>query len=115
MPTTIKFTTQFRTQAIHQVRYLAAERGAKVAAELVDEVVTRFANRVSTFPKGSVECFELAQLGLTNYFEFIDVAAQIRIIYRVIEEPQPMVVAMLFLKTRQNLRDQLVDLVLMHT
>lgn len=113
MTVTIEFTDKFRSQVRSQVKYLTHEVGFVAAQRFIDHVLDRFEQRVGTFPSGCSRCAESDDLGFGQYYEFIDAKAQVRIIYRLIEGSDTHVSALLFVRTRQNLRDQLFKLVLM--
>lgn len=112
MTVAIDYTNRFRVQTRGWLKYLARDVGYRAAQHYVDGILDRFEQRVSTFPMGCSQCAETEIVGFGDYYEFIDTKAQARIIYRFNERDDSHVSALLFLHTRQNLRDQLFKLVL---
>lgn len=113
MTISINYTTHFKSQARERVRFLTKKVGYRLAQEYVDKVLDRFEQKITSFPQGCARCQESADLGFGQYYEFIDSKAQIRIIYRLADGDDSWVSALLFVRTRQDLRDQLFQLVLM--
>ena len=113
MTIAIDYTSRFKLQTRDWVKYLSRDIGYRAAQRYVDDILDRFELRVSTFPKGCSQCAESEVVGFGHYYEFIGTKAQVRIIYRLVEGPDFHISALLFLRTRQNLRDQLFKLVLM--
>ncbi|WP_404408479.1 hypothetical protein LG272_10760 [Pseudidiomarina marina] len=113
MTISINYPSHFQSQARDQVRFLTKKVGYRAAQKFVDTVLDLFEQRVSMFPQGGARCLESAELGFGQYYEFVDTKAQIRVIYRLAESDDSLISALLFLRTRQDLRDQLFQLVLM--
>ncbi|RUO56193.1 type II toxin-antitoxin system RelE/ParE family toxin [Pseudidiomarina homiensis] len=113
MTIAIDYTSRFKLQTRDWVKYLARDIGYRAAQRYIDNILDRFEQRVSAFPMGCSQCIESEVVGFGHYYEFIDTKAQVRIIYRLGEERGTHVSVLLFLRTRQNLRDQLFKLVLM--
>ncbi|CUA83826.1 hypothetical protein [Pseudidiomarina woesei] len=113
MTISIDYTTHFKSQAREHVRFLTKKVGYRLAQQYVDTVLDRFEQKIYTFPQGCARCQESAELGFGQYYESIDTKAQVRIIYRLVEGDDALVSTLLFIRTRQNLRDQLFQLVLM--
>lgn len=113
MTISINYTSHFKSQARDQVRFLTKKVGYRAAQKFVDTVLDRFEQKVTTFPQGCARCSESAELGFGQYYEFIDTKAQIRVIYRLAEGGDSHISALLFVRTRQDLRDQFFQLVLM--
>jgi len=113
MTISIDYTSHFKSQARNQVRFLTKKMGYRLAQQFVDSVLDRFEQKVLMFPQGCARCSESAELGFGQYYEFIDTKTQVRIIYRLAEGDDSHISALLFVRTRQDLRDQLFQLVLM--
>jgi len=110
--TDIHYSASFRQQFLQQFEYWQRNIGAQAAQQLLADIIQRFELRVQQFPQGCPRCNDALQLGFDQYFEYVDSNAQVRIIYRASGTSDGLI-GLLFLRTRQSLRDQLLELILM--
>jgi len=110
--TDMHYSSSFQQQFLQQFEYWQRNMGASAAHQLLAEIIERFERRVQQFPHGCPRCNDALQMGFDQYFEYIDSNAQVRIIYRANGSSEGLI-ALLFLRTRQSLRDQLLELILM--
>ena len=110
--TDIYYSDSFRQQFLQQFAYWQHTIGAQPAQQLLADIIQRFELRVQQFPQGCPRCNDTLQLGFDHYFDYVDSDAQIRIIYRF-NATSTDLFGLLFLRTRQSLRDQLLELILM--
>ena len=109
----IDYSASFSQQFYQQFDYWQKHIGAAAAERLLYELIGRFEQLLQQFPTGCQVCAEAAALGFTDYYEFIASDRNVRIIYRLTDAVPQGTVALLFLRTQQCLRDQLIELVLM--
>ncbi len=109
----IDYSASFSQQFYQQFDYWQKHIGAAAAERLLRELIGRFEQVLQQFPAGCQVCAEAAALGFTDYYEFIAGDRNVRIIYRLTDAAPQSAVALLFLRTQQCLRDQLIELVLM--
>lgn len=109
----IDYSASFSQQFYQQFDYWQKQIGTAAAERLLQELIERFEHLLQPFPQGYRVCAEAATLGFTDYYEFIAGDRNVRIIYRLSDQPAQRAVALLFLRTQQCLRDQLIELVLM--
>lgn len=110
--TELQYSASFRQQFLQQFDYWRRNIGTPAAEQLLTDIIRHFELRLTQFPQGCPRCNDALQLGLDQYYEYIDSTAQIRIIYRF-SGTSGRVIALLFLRTKQSLRDQLLELILM--
>lgn len=109
MNTTVNYADSFIAQLDAEFSSLRKKVGSRTAADWLAETMRRFEAEVKPFPLSCTRCEEAMVLGYDDYYEYIDAKSQCRIIYRYNEQ----VTALLFIRIRQSLRDQLLNLVLM--
>ncbi len=109
MKTTVNYADSFIAQLDAEFSYLRKKVGSRASADWLAETMRRFEAKVKSFPLSCTRCEEAMVLGYDDYYEYIDAKSQCRVIYRYNEQ----VIALLFIRTRQSLRDQLFKLVLM--
>ena len=107
MTTTINYSDAFISLLDAEFNYLRKKVGSRASADYLADVMRRFERKA--FPLSCPRCDEAMVLGYDDYYEFIDGKSQCRVIYRYHDQ----VTVLLFIRTRQNLRDQLLNLVLM--
>ena len=109
MTTIVNYSDSFISQVDAEFNYLRKKVGSRASSEWLTQIMKRFETKVKPFPLSCPRCDEAMVLGYDNYYEYIDAKSQCRLIYRFNEQ----VTALLFIRTRQDLRDQLFQLVLM--
>lgn len=109
MTTTVNYSDAFISLLDAEFNYLRKKVGSRASADYLADVMRRFERKVKAFPLSCPRCDEAMVLGYDDYYEFIDGKSQCRVIYRYHDQ----VTVLLFIRTRQNLRDQLLNLVLM--
>lgn len=67
-----------------------------------------FEVRVQAHPASAPVCIETADVGLTMYHDYVDSKLQLRVVYRV-SDAADTVLALLFLNTRQSIREALIQ------
>jgi len=102
----IEYTETFERQISAYSQYLARYVGTSQARSLIFSFIETLEKRVTQYPESSPLCEEASDLGFTNYRDFILPAQQLRAIYRLEDEKAYM---MLFLKSRQSIREALVQ------
>ncbi|WP_409525581.1 hypothetical protein [Nitrincola sp. MINF-07-Sa-05] len=107
----IEYTHTFENQLHQHLSWLAKYVGAAAAERQLLEVLDQFEARVRDHPVSAPVCEEAADLGLTDYHDYVDTTLQVRIIYRF-DPSAETILGMLFLNTRQSMRDALVQLCL---
>ena len=105
------FAATFNQMTEQHFDYLAQKIGAVQAHKLLTDAISAFAERVSTHPHSAPGCLELRELGLKDYFDYIDSNSQFRLIYRV--GAQQNIYALLLLNTRQSIERALINHCLM--
>ena|SRR5690554_4378751 len=104
----IEYTDTFRKQLYNRFQYLARQLGEKAAHELLTGFLDSFENRIANHPKSSPLCLEATDIGLESYHDFIDSKRQLRAVYRIAEADKK-VYGLLFLSTRQSIREALIQ------
>lgn len=104
----IEYTQTFESQFHDRVNYLARHIGQEAAKDMLDAFLDDFESRVLSHPESAPLCEEAADLGLTSYHDYVDTRLQIRAIYRL-DEADRRILGMLFLGTRQSLRQTLIQ------
>ncbi|MEN9465373.1 MAG: hypothetical protein RL217_1554 [Pseudomonadota bacterium] len=104
------FSATFNQMALQHFDYLAQKTGASQAHSLLTDTISTFAQRIGTHPHSAPVCLELSELGLKDYFDYIDSSSQFRIIYRVDKHN---IYALLLLNTRQSMERALINHCLM--
>lgn len=102
----IEYTETFARQVSAYSQYLARYIGQSQARGLIFNFIDMLEQRVIRYPESSPLCEEAADLGFTNYRDFILPDQQLRAIYRLEEDKAYM---MLFLKSRQSIREALLQ------
>lgn len=104
----IEYSKTFERQLQDSFYYLAKHIGQKAAKDLLDSFIDGFEARVLAHPKSSPVCEETADLGMTSYCDYVDTKRQMRVIYRT-DKAKGIVYALLFLNTRQSIRQALIQ------
>ncbi|CDG18118.1 MULTISPECIES: type II toxin-antitoxin system RelE/ParE family toxin [Xenorhabdus] len=109
MTTTIKFeySQTFQEQLYDRFHYLSKHIGQAASQKLLDGFIDSFENRIKSHPESAPLCEEAADIGLTTYHDYIDPNLQLRVIYRV-STIEGTVYALLFLSTKQSIRQALI-------
>lgn len=107
-PSNIEYSQTFERQLHDCFRYLAKQIGQKAAKDLLKSFLDGFEARVLAHPKSAPLCEETADLGMTSYCDFVDPKRQMRVIYRT-DKAKGIVYALLFLNTRQSIRQALIQ------
>ncbi len=98
----------FRDQLYDHFYYLAKQLGPVASQALLDGFIACFEQRISAHPESAPICIEAADLGFTQYHDYIDPALQLRVIYRLAHD-RGSVYPLLFLKTKQSIRQALIQ------
>lgn len=107
----IEYTHTFENQLHHHFSWLAKYVGVEAAERQLIGALDQFETRVRDHPVSAPVCEEAADLGLTDYHDYVDTKLQVRIIYRF-DPSADKILGMLFLNTRQSMREALVQLCL---
>lgn len=102
----IEYTKTFERQLSAYSQYLTRYTGQSKARSLIFDFIDTLEQRVRRHPESSPLCEEAADLGFTNYRDFILPEQQLRAIYRLEENKAYM---LLFLKSRQSIREALLQ------
>ncbi|AYA41778.1 type II toxin-antitoxin system RelE/ParE family toxin [Xenorhabdus nematophila] len=108
-----EYSLAFQGQLHDRFYYLARHIGQVAAQELLDGFITGFEKRVNEHPGSAPLCMEAADIGLTTYHDYVDSKLQLRTIYRF-SETEGVVYPLLFLSTRQSIRQALIQYCLRH-
>ena len=103
-----EYSFAFRDQLHDRFCYLARLIGQTASQELLANFIGGFESRVENHPQSAPLCMEAADVGLTMYHDYVDPKLQLRAIYRVSEEENT-VYALLFLSTKQSIRQALIQ------
>ncbi|OCQ53130.1 hypothetical protein Ppb6_01531 [Photorhabdus australis subsp. thailandensis] len=108
-----EYSLAFQDQLYNRFYYLARHIGQVAAQELLDGFIIGFEKRVNEHPGSAPLCIEAADLGFTTYHDYVDSKLQLRTIYRF-SEVEGVVYPLLFLSTRQSIRQALIQYCLRH-
>ncbi|HHX05929.1 MAG TPA: type II toxin-antitoxin system RelE/ParE family toxin [Pseudomonas sp.] len=106
--TKIEYSHTFRDQLHSRFAYLARDIGEQAAQKLLTDFLDTFEARITKHPKSSPLCAEAADIGLMTYHDYIDPKRQLRIIYRTSYTDETLY-CLLFLNTRQSIREALIQ------
>lgn len=104
----IEYTDTFKKQLYNRFQYLARQLGEQAAHELLADFLDSFEKRLASYPKSSPLCLEASDIGLDSYRDFIDSKRQLRAVYRIADTDKK-VYGLLFLSTRQSIREALIQ------
>ncbi|MFD2191875.1 hypothetical protein [Pistricoccus aurantiacus] len=104
----IEYTQIFENQFQDRFSYLTRYVGQETARHRLETFLDEFESRVLDYPESTPLCEEAADLGSTRYHDYVNASLQLRAIYRIDEAGQR-ILALLFLDTRQSLRQALVQ------
>ncbi|MGC3875047.1 hypothetical protein ACPF7Z_17485 [Halomonas sp. GXIMD04776] len=104
----IEYTQTFENQLHDHFNYLTRHIGQEAAKDMLEAFLDDFESRVSSHLERVPLCEEAADLGLTRYHDYVNAQLQLRAIYRL-EEADRRILGMLFLGTRQSLRQALIQ------
>lgn len=104
----IEYSQTFRDQLYSRFAYLARHTGEQAAQRLLTEFLDTFEARITKHPKSSPLCVEAADIGLMTYHDYVDPELQLRVIYRI-SDVDGIVYGLLFLNTRQSIREALIQ------
>ena len=104
----IEYTETFRDQLYSRFAYLARHIGEQAAQSLLTEFLDAFEARIAHHPKSSPVCVEAADIGLMTYHDYVDPNLQLRVVYRT-SDADDIVYGLLFLNTRQSIREALIQ------
>lgn len=107
IPSNVEYSQTFERQLHDCFHYLRKQIGQKAAKDLLESFLDGFEARVLAHPKSSPLCEETADLGMTNYCDFVDSKRQMRVIYRK-DKTKGVVYALLCLSTRQSIQQALI-------
>ena len=105
--TSIEYSHTFREQLYSRFSYLSRHLGEQTSQDLLAGFLESFEARVQIHPASAPVCLEAADVGLTAYHDYIDSKLQLRVVYRVTDKADT-VFALLFLNTRQSIREALI-------
>ena len=108
-----EYSLAFQGQLHDRFYYLARHIGQVAAQELLDDFITGFEKKVNEHPESAPLCMETADIGLTIYHDYVNSKLQLRTIYRFSGD-KGVVYPLLFLSTRQNIRQALIQYCLRH-
>ncbi|PQQ41503.1 plasmid stabilization protein [Photorhabdus luminescens] len=103
-----EYSFAFRDQLHDRFYYLARHIGQVATQELLDSFIAGFEGRVNGHPESTPLCIEAADLGFTTYHDYVDSKLQLRAIYRF-SESEGIVYPLLFLSTKQSIRQALIQ------
>jgi hypothetical protein len=112
--TKIEYSHTFQDQLYSRFAYLTRHIGKQAAQHLLTGFLDVFEERITTHPNSSPLCMEAADIGLMAYHDYLDPKLQLRIIYRA-SDTGDAVYALLFLNTRQSIREALIQYCLRKT
>ncbi len=104
----IEYSKTFESQLHDRFHHLARHIGHDAAKDLLDNFLNDFETRILVHPESSPLCQETADLGMTNYCDYVDPKHQFRVIYRI-DKTKDVAYALLFLSTRQSIRQVLIQ------
>ncbi|EHD20929.1 MULTISPECIES: type II toxin-antitoxin system RelE/ParE family toxin [Brenneria] len=107
-PHKIHYTQTFKNQLYDRFHYLTRHIGPEASAELLERFIGNFEARIADYPQSAPICEETADLGLTHYHDYVYPKLQLRVIYRI-DAANGVVFGMLFLSTRQSIREALIQ------
>ncbi|QUN06927.1 hypothetical protein KDN34_05645 [Shewanella yunxiaonensis] len=103
-----EYSLAFQGQLHERFYYLARHIGQVAAQELLDGFIVGFEKRVNKHPGSAQLCVEAAEFGFTTYHDYVDSKLQLRTFYRY-SEATGVVYPLLFLSTRQSIRQALIQ------
>lgn len=104
----IEYSQAFIKQIQAYQGYLNRQLGMSAAIKMLETFIDNFEKRILSYPHSAPPCEETSAVGMTNYRDYIDSGLCLRVIYRV-DKADNTIYALLFLHTRQSIRQALID------
>ena len=103
-----EYSFAFRNQLYDRFYYFTKHIGQVASLQLLEGFIAGFEQRVKDHPGSTPLCAEAADIGLTTYHDYVDPKLQLRAIYRF-SEAEAVVYPLLFLSTKQSIRQALIQ------
>lgn len=104
----IKYTEVFESTVDSAIQFIQSYSDYDKAFNRIGRVIDSFESKVREHPKSCPVCFELAELGITNYREFN--SDGFRILYTIeMDGDSSIIFGELLLNQRQSIQQQLIN------